>query len=100
MTLSRRYEGPHLDHPSRHDVEVALQALDIEDEREKALIRSFWARERLGLRLKVALLRFRAIMSKNRLYIGPVGLNLWYPFKVLAAIAFVLAVLWFAAAFD
>jgi len=64
---------PNLSNPSRHDVEVALQALDIEDEREKALIRSFWARERRGLRLKVALLRIRAFMSKNRLYIGPVG---------------------------
>ena len=42
---------PNLNNVSRHDVEVALQALDIEDERERAAIRAFWRRERAGYKI-------------------------------------------------
>lgn len=38
-----------LSHPMHHDVEVALQALEIEDEREKEAIRAFYRRERPGM---------------------------------------------------
>ena len=58
MTLSRRYEGPHIDHPSRHDVEVALQALDIREEQEREAIRKFWKRERRGIKLGLVLKAF------------------------------------------
>lgn len=37
---------PKLDIPSRVDVEKAIEALFIEEEREKEAIRKFWARER------------------------------------------------------
>ena len=58
MTLSRRYEGPHLDHPSRHDVEVALQALDIHEEQEREAIKAFWRRERRGVKVGLVLKAF------------------------------------------
>jgi len=32
--------------PSQHDVEVCIQALEIEDDDEKQALRAFWARER------------------------------------------------------
>ena len=37
---------PSLKEPSRNDVELALQALEIEDQREKEAIRLFWERQR------------------------------------------------------
>ena len=36
--------------PSHADVELALKALEIEDEREKEAIRRFYARERQGIK--------------------------------------------------
>jgi hypothetical protein len=41
----------HTDIPSRTDVEVALQALEIEDEREKEAIRKFYERERKPIQI-------------------------------------------------
>lgn len=41
------------DIPSRNDVEVALQQLEIEDEREREAIRAFWARERECIKLSL-----------------------------------------------
>ena len=37
---------PSLKEPSRNDVELALKALEVEDEREKEAIRLFWERQR------------------------------------------------------
>ena len=37
---------PKLDIPSRQDVEFAIQAMEIEEQREKDAIRKFWERER------------------------------------------------------
>lgn len=37
---------PSLNTPSRQDVEVAIRALEIEDEREADVMRAFYARER------------------------------------------------------
>ena len=35
--------------PSYYDIELAIKALDIEEEREKEAIRAFYARERRGV---------------------------------------------------
>jgi len=44
--LHRLSESDIVEKTSRNDVELALKALEIEDEREKEAIRSFYARER------------------------------------------------------
>lgn len=42
---------PSLQHPSRQKAEYCIAGLEIEDEREKAAIRKFYARERKPVHL-------------------------------------------------
>ena len=44
------------DLPSRNDVELAIECLEIEDAREKEALRAFWNREREGEKVSVPML--------------------------------------------
>lgn len=65
---------PRMELPSRHDVDLALKELEIEDAREREAIRLFWERQRQKKPREVT---GRSILGWAAFFIVLAGLILW-----------------------